>query len=77
MGRYDDDFLVRCCGFHKISSVLDKTITTSCINYEEEFKEYIEKGWHIDFIKPIVFNEYTKRLEEYSDEALLIKTLHL
>lgn len=68
-----DEILIRCCGFHKISSVLEKTITTSCINYEEEFEEYIKRGWHIDFVKPIILNPYTKRVEEYSDECLLIR----
>lgn len=68
-----DEILIRCCGFHKISSVLEKTITTSCINYEEEFEEYIKRGWHIDFVKPIILNSYTKRVEEYSDECLLIR----
>ena len=71
-----DEILVRCCGFHKISSVCDKTITTSCISYEEELSEYIERGWNIDFVKPIVLNPSTKRLEEYSDEFLLIKKMH-
>lgn len=71
-----DEILVRCCGFHKISSICNKTITTSCINYEEVFEEYIRKGWTIDFIKPIILNPYTKRVEEYSDELLLIKRMH-
>lgn len=71
-----DEILVRCCGFHKISSICDKTITTSCINYEEVFAEYINKGWNIDFVKPIILNPYTKRVEEYSDEFLLIKKMH-
>ena len=70
-----DEILVRCCGFHKISSIRDKTITTSCINYENEFKDYIRKGWTIDFVKPIILNPYSKRVEEYSDEFLLIKKL--
>ena len=71
-----DEILVRCCGFHKISSVCDKTITTSCIRYEEELGEYIKRGWNIDFVKPIILNPSTKRLEEYSDEFLLIKKMH-
>lgn len=71
-----DEILVRCCGFHKISSICDKTITTSCINYEKEFEEYIRKGWTIDFVKPIILNLYTKRVEEYSNEFLLIKKMH-
>lgn len=71
-----DEILIRCCGFHKISSVCDKTITTSCIYYEEEFKEYIRRGWKIDFVKPIILNPYTKRVEEYPDQFLLIKKMH-
>ena len=71
-----DEILVRCCGFHKISSECNKTITTSCINYEEELYEYIKRGWKIDFVKPIILNPSTKRLQEYSNEFLLIKKLH-
>ena len=71
-----NEILIRCCGFHKISSVCDKTITTSSINYVHEFKEYIIRGWNIDFIKPIILDPYTKRVEEYSDEFLLIKKMH-
>ena len=67
------DILVRCCGFHKVSSILDKTITTSCINYEEQFKEYIDRGWKIDFVKPIVLNPVSRRLEEYNDDFLMIR----
>ncbi len=73
---YLDDILIRCCGFHKISSICDKTITTSCINYEEQLAEYINKGWRIDFVKPIVLDNYTKRIEEYPDEFLLIRNMH-
>lgn len=71
-----DEILIRCCGFHKISSICNKTITTSCINYEQELEEYIKRGWNIDFIKPIILNPYTKRIEEYSNEYLLIKKMH-
>ena len=71
-----DDILVRCCGFHKISSVMDKTITTSCINYEEEFREYIKRGWKIDFVKPIILNSSSKKVEEYPEQFLLIKRMH-
>lgn len=68
-----DEILVRCCGFHKVSSVVPKTITTSDLNYQEDFKEYIEKGWTIDFVKPIVLN-YEGRLEELNDDFIKIKT---
>ena len=70
-----DDVLVRCCGFHKISSICEKTITTSCINYDEQFREYIDKGWKIDFVKPIVLNDSTRRLEEYDDYFLTVRKI--
>ena len=70
-----DDLLIRFCGFHKISSVQDKTITTSDVNWKNNFKEYIEKGWYIDFVKPIVLNN--GKLEELSDDFLKIKKYHI
>ncbi len=70
-----DEILVRCCGFHKVSSILDKTITTSCINYEDEFREYIEKGWLIDFIPPIILNKDKGIVEEYPEEFLTIRKI--
>lgn len=75
-GLSTDDILVRCCGFHKISSVCDKMITTSCINYEEKFAEYIAKGWRIDFVKPLVLNPISKRLCEYDNDLLLVRKMH-
>lgn len=70
-----DDILVRCCGFHKISSLPEKIITTSCVNYEEEFREYIEKGWKIDFIPPIIINKDLGTIEEYPEEFLIIRRI--
>ena len=54
------DILVRCCGFHKIESTQSKTITTSLINYETAFSEYINNGWNIQFIPPIIINKEEK-----------------
>ena len=70
-----DSILIQFCGFHKISSVADKTITTSDVNWEKDFEEYIEKGWHIDFVKPILLNN--GRLEELSDEFVKVKKYHI
>lgn len=69
-----DSILIRFCGFHKISSVVDKTITTSDINWQEDFKEYIDRGWIIDFVKPVVLNN--GKLEEISDEYVKTITFH-
>ena len=70
-----DDLLVRICGFHKISSQYNKTITTSCVNYEEEFDEYIKNGWHIDFVSPIIISENRRKLEEYPEYSLTIRKI--
>lgn len=70
-----NDMLVRCCGFHKVTSLPDKIITTSLINYEEEFREYIEKDWKIDFLPPIIINKSKGMLEEYPEEFLTIRKI--
>ena len=69
------DVLVRCCGFHKIESMVEKTITTSCINYESELGEYIKNGWNIVFIPPFIIDEYDHCMREYPEEFLVIKKL--
>ena len=70
-----NDMLVKCCGFHKVTSLPDQIITTSLINYEDEFREYIEKGWKIDFLPPIIINESKGTLEEYPKEFLTIRKI--
>lgn len=67
------NILVRCCGFHKIESMLSKTITTSDINYNDTFKEYIEKGWNIKFIPPIVIQRDIGRIKELNMESPFVK----
>lgn len=69
------DILVRCCGFHKVESTVDKTITTSLINYEDEFSEYINKGWNIVFIPPIIIDSYDNTVKEYPEEFIKIRKL--
>ena len=67
------DILVRYCGFHKVESTVDKTITTSLVNYEEEFKEYIDRGWTISFVPPIIMDDYDHTIKEYPEEFLKIR----
>ena len=69
------DILVRCCGFHKVETSIPKTITTSCINYERVFEEYIKKGWSIAFIPPIIINKEKKEIEQYPNEFLVIRKI--
>lgn len=59
-----DEVLIRYSGFHKISSVSDKTITTSSINCIENFKEYLENGWTLDIIPGIIYDEEKDELVE-------------
>lgn len=73
--NYIGDILVRCCGFHKVESMLEKTITTSCVNYEEELKEYINNGWNVTFISPFIIDEDNQCLKEYPEEFLVIRRL--
>ncbi|MBO6195641.1 MAG: hypothetical protein J6O56_04830 [Bacilli bacterium] len=69
------DILVRCCGFHKVESTVDKTITTSLINYEEAFIEYIDRGWTISFVPPIIIDEYDHTVKEYPADFLKIRKI--
>ena len=69
------DVLVRCCGFHKIESMQEKTITTSCINYENELEEYINNDWNIQFIPPFIIDKDNNCLKEYPEDFLVIKRL--
>lgn len=69
------DVLVRCCGFHKVESMQEKTITTSCINYENELREYIKNGWNVVFIPPFIIDEDNQCLKEYPEEFLVIRKL--
>lgn len=73
--NYLPDILVRCCGFHKIESVVDKTITTSCLNYEKQFEEYIARGWKINFIPPLYIDRKKGTIEEYPEEFLIMNRL--
>lgn len=69
------DVLVRCCGFHKIESMKEKTITTSCVYYEKELEEYINNGWNVVFIPPLIIDRDKCCLEHYPEDFLIIKRL--
>ena len=51
----------------------EKIITTSCINYEDELEEYINNGWNVVFIPPIIIDENNHCLKEYPEDFLVIK----
>lgn len=72
-----DDFLIRFLGFHKV--VLKdnkKIISTSNLDYEKEFIEYEERGWHIDFTMPLQFNCMKNKIEEVDDNFVKLKQFH-
>lgn len=71
-----DDFLIRCVGFHKVISVEEKIISTSDINYQEDFYDYINNGWFIDFVKPLVWNNGKKDFVEINNDLVKIKQFH-
>ena len=68
-----NDIFVRCCGFHKVESQLKKTITTSDVNYKDLFKEYIDKGWNVVFIPPIIIKRDLGVISELDMESPFVK----
>lgn len=63
---FDDmgDILVRFCGFHKIESMIDHTITTSSLNGITEFSEYLKRGWNLHIIPKIIYDKYMDELSQ-------------
>lgn len=66
------NFLVRCLGFHRICYE-DRTIITSSVNFEYELKEYIEKGWNIKQIPPIIIDKENKTIYELESSLDKVK----
>lgn len=58
------DVFVRFCGFHKIESIIDKTITTSSLNGITEFSEYLKKGWNLHIVPKIIYDKYNDELSQ-------------
>lgn len=76
-----DELLVRCCGFNKVvlqekGNDCYKTIITSNMNYEEEFKEYIEHGWTIEYLPQITIQKDTGILRDM-DSYYKVKRFHV
>ena len=78
------DILVRYCKFHKISSVLDKTIISSSINLNG-FINYLENDWSLmivptirkdydDLYLHLVYDSFIEKHPEY-EKKIKIKTL--
>lgn len=67
------DVLIRCCGVSKITSSPHKTIVTSLLTAKTEFREYIEKGYNVCFVPPIIINKKTRMVEELNMDSFIIK----
>jgi len=71
---YDlNDVFVRFCGFHKVESTVDKTITTSSLNAVEQFGEYLNRGWNLHIIPGFVYDKTTDKLSEVDMNSYFVK----
>ncbi len=75
-----DHLLIRACGFNKVTRQINgndsyKVILTSNPNYEQEFKEYLDNGWNVEYLPPIVINKETGELVDYLTSCEDIKTV--
>ena len=71
--NYLPDILVRFCQFHKIESMLNKTITTSSINGINDFKEYLDRGWELHIIPGIVYDKEIDKISEVDFNSYYIE----
>lgn len=80
------DILIRYCGFHKVLSVMDKTIVTSSLNFSN-FIEYLDLDWSIVNLpmlleednllhRSIAYESFIEKHPEYENN-INIKTLSL
>lgn len=70
-----DDVLVRYCCFHKISSVVDKTITTSSLNAIDDLKLYLDNGWTVDIIPGIVYDRVKDKVENVNFDSYFVSKI--
>lgn len=66
------DVLVRCCGVSKIATFPYKTIITSLLTAKDDFREYLERGYNVCFIPPIIINKKTRMVEELNMNSPII-----
>jgi hypothetical protein len=67
------DILVRCSGFYKIESAINKTITTSSLKPFEDLYEYIIRGWNVCTIPPIIVNREKGIVEELDTTSPIVE----
>lgn len=66
------DVLIRCCGVSKITSSPYNSIVTSLLTAKDDFSEYLEKGYNVCFIPPIIINKKTRMVEELNMDSPII-----
>ena len=67
------DILVRLCGFHKIESQVDRTITTTSLDINN-FKNYLDRDFKLTIIPPLLLNsEYDEFYEKIVIDKFLDK----
>lgn len=66
------DVLVRCCGVSKITSSPHKNIITSLLTAKTDFREYLERGYNVCFIPPIIINKETRMVEELNMDSPIV-----
>lgn len=81
------DILVRLCGFHKIESQVDRTITTTSLNLDA-FRNYLDNDFKLSIIPPIllsgdydelynqiVVDRFLEKNPEYDGKILTMKSI--
>lgn len=68
------DILIRCCGVSKITYPPIKTIITSSLTARSDFKEYLDKGYNVCFIPPIIINREKRIVEELNMNSLMVNS---
>lgn len=66
------DILIRCCGVSKIASSPHKTIITSSLTAKNDFREYLEKGYDVCFVPPIIINKDKRMVEELNMNSPIV-----
>ncbi len=66
------DVLVRFCGFHKVESMVDNTITTSSLYGISSFSEYLRRGWNLHIIPGIIYDQVQDKLSEVDFNSYFI-----
>ena len=75
-GMVRSDLLIRCAGMHKVISVKKRLISTSDINYYNDFADYLQNHWHVDFVPPMTIQGGTLKPQEIDSYTLIRKILN-